>query len=130
MPFGNIKTERKKRSVLIERSVFNELINRGYSVDMGRIDYRKRVNGQNTMVTLETDFVVNRSFERIYIQVAQGIDDPGKLEQEEASLIRIRDGFDKMTLVDTDVPEHYTPNGIRVMSILDFMLDRGCLERA
>lgn len=118
-----------KMSVLIENAVYNELIGRGYSVDVGRIDYRKRVDGVNTTVTLETDFVVNRSFERTYIQVAMGIDDPGKLEQEEASLMRIKDGFGKMILVDTDVPEHFTPNGIRVMSILDFMSDRGCLEK-
>lgn len=117
-----------KMQVLIENAVYNELVRRGYSVDVGRIDYRKRVDGINRTVTLETDFVVNRSFERIYIQVAAGIDDPGKLEQEEASLMRIRDGFGKMILVDTDVPEHFTPNGIRVMSILDFMSDADCLN--
>ena len=118
-----------KMTVLIENAVYNELISRGYSVDVGRMDYRKRVDGENVTVTLETDFVVNSSSKRTYIQVAEGIDDPGKLEQEEASLIRIRDGFGKMILVDTDVPEHYTPNGIRIMSILDFMSDRDCLER-
>ena len=119
-----------KMTVLIENAVYNELISRGYSVDVGRVDYRKRVNGKNTTVTLETDFVINKSFERTYIQVAEGIDDPGKLQQEEASLMRIKDGFGKMILVDTDVPEHYTPNGIRVMSILDFMSDRSCLEKS
>ena len=124
----NLKHFREmKMTVMIENAVYNELISRGYSVDVGRVDYRKRVNGKNTTVTLETDFVVNRSFERTYIQVAEGIDDPGKLQQEEASLMRIKDGFGKMILVDTDVPEHYTPNGIRVMSILDFMSDRNCL---
>ena len=118
-----------KIRVLIENAVYNELITRGYSVDTGRVDYRKRIGGANMTVTLETDFVANRSFERFYIQVAEGIDDPGKLEQEEASLLRIRDGFGKMILVNTDVPKHYTENGICIMSILDFMLDRDCLER-
>ncbi len=118
-----------KIRVLIENAVYNELIRRGYNVDAGRIDYRKQINGVNTTVTLETDFVVNRSSERIYIQVAEGIDDPGKLAQEEASLLRIRDGFGKMILVNTDTPQHYTENGIRIMSILDFMRDFNCLER-
>ena len=118
-----------KIRTLIENAVYNELITRGYSVDVGRIDYRKSIDGVSTVVTLETDFVVNRSFERTYIQVAEGIDEPGKLEQEEASLLRIRDGFGKIILVNTDTPEHYTDNGIRIMSILDFMLDKGCLER-
>jgi hypothetical protein len=118
-----------KTRVLIENAVYNELIIRGYSVDVGRVDYRKRIDGVNTTVTLETDFVVNRSYERTYIQVAEGVDEPGKLEQEEASLLRIRDGFGKMILVNTDTPEHYTENGIRIISILDFMFDKKCLER-
>lgn len=116
-------------TVLIVNAVFNELIRRGYNVDVGRVDYRKRINGVNTTITLETDFVVNRSSERTYIQVAEGIDEPGKLEQEEGSLLRIRDGFGKMILVNTDTPPHYTENGIRIMSILDFMRDKECLER-
>lgn len=118
-----------KTRVLIENAVYNELIIRGYNVDVGRIDYRKRVGGVNTTVTLETDFVVNRSSERWYIQVAEGIDEPGKLEQEEASLLRIKDGFGKIILVNTDTPQHYTNNGIRIISILDFMCDRECLEK-
>ena len=118
-----------KTRVLIENAVYNELVIRGYSVDVGRIDYRKRVDGVNTTVTLETDFVVNISSERQYIQVAEGIDEPGKLEQEEASLLRIKDGFGKIILVNTDTPQHFTDNGIRIISILDFMSDRECLER-
>ena len=104
-----------KPRVLIENAVYNELITRGYNVDVGRIDYRKRVGGETIKVTLETDFVVNKSFEKTYIQVAEGIDEPGKLEQEEASLLRINDGFGKMILVNTDTPQHYTENGIRIM---------------
>ena len=117
-----------KLRVLIENAVYNELITRGYNVDVGRIDYRKRVGDGTITVTLETDFVVNRSFEKTYIQVAEGIDEPGKLEQEEASLLRINDGFGKMILVNTDTPQHYTENGIRIMSILDFICDKKCLE--
>lgn len=114
--------------VLIENAVYNELVGRGYNVDVGRIDYRKRVDGVNAVVEYEIDFIINKSFEKTYIQVAMGIDDPGKLEQEETSLLRIKDGFPKMIIVDTDVPEHFTSNGIRVMSIIDFMLDKRCLE--
>ena len=117
-----------KIKVLIENAVYNELVRRGYNVDVGRVDYRKEVDGINKTITLETDFVVSRSYERTYIQVAEGIDDPGKLEQEEESLLRIRDGFGKMILVDTDTPPHYTENGIRIMSILDFMRDPKCLD--
>ena len=33
-----------------------------------------------------------------------------------------------MLLVDSDVPEHVTEDGIRVMSVVDFLLDRGSLR--
>ncbi len=115
-------------SKLIENAVFNELISRGYNVDVGRIDVRRKdENGVYRVVTLEADFVVNASYDRFYIQVALGIDDPGKREQEEASLLRIRDGFGKMILVNSDVPRYRTEDGIVVMSILDFMLDPDAL---
>ena len=118
-----------KTRVLIENAVYNELISRVYNVDVGRIDYRKRKDGVNKIVTLETDFVVNKSSERLYIQVAEGIDEPGKLEQEEASLLRIKDGFGKIIMVNTDTPQHFTKNGIRIMSILDFLMDKKCLDQ-
>ena len=109
---------------LIENAVFNELLSRGYNVDVGRIDVRRKgSDGEYHLVSLETDFVINHNYDRYYIQVASGIDDIGKKEQEEASLIRIKDGFGKMILVNSDVPKHRTENGILVMSILDFMLD-------
>ncbi len=35
----------------------------------------------------------------MYVQVAQGIDDEGKREQEIGSLLRVRDSFKKVVLV-------------------------------
>ena len=67
-------------------------------------------------------FVVHDSEKKMYIQVAEGLDDSGKKEQEMASLLHIRDGFPKYILVDQDVPAHYTESGIRIMSIPDFLL--------
>lgn len=117
------------RAKLIENAVYNELLVRGYDVDVGRIDVRRKdASGKSIIVSLEADFVVNRSFNRAYIQVAMGIDDPGKMEQETASLERIRDGFIKILLVDSPTLRYVTEKGIHVMSVTDFILDKGSLK--
>ena len=115
-------------SKLIENAVFNELVSRGYNVDVGRIEIRKKdEDGTYRRITLETDFVINTSYDRFYIQVAAGLDDPGKKEQEEASLLRIKDYFEKIILVNSDTPRYRTDNGHVIMSIIDFMLDPDAL---
>lgn len=111
------------RPRLLENAVYNELASRGYSVDVGRAQARvKNAAGKLATKHMESDFVVHDSEKKMYIQVAEGLDDSGKKEQEMASLLHIRDGFPKYILVDQDVPAHCTESGIRIMSIPDFLL--------
>lgn len=111
------------RPRLLENAVYNELVSRGYSVDVGRVQARvKNAAGKLATKHMESDFVVHDSEKKMYIQVAEGLDDSGKKEQEMASLLHIRDGFPKYILVDQDVPAHCTESGIRIMSISDFLL--------
>jgi len=117
------------RAKLIENAVYNELIIRGYDVDVGRIDVRRKdADGRSVNVTLEMDFIINKGFERAYIQVAMGVDDEGKMEQETASLKRLKDGFAKILLIDSEVNQYVTEDGIRVISILEFMTDPDVLR--
>lgn len=111
------------RPRLLENAVYNELIMRGYRVDVGCVKAKvKNEDGKWGYKNLEADFVVHDPEKQMYIQVTEGIDDIGKKEQKMASLMHIRDGFPKMILMDQDVPPHYLDNGIQVMSIQDFML--------
>ena len=112
------------RPHLLENAVYNELRIRGYSVDVGRVQIRqKNKNGNYQAVYLESDFVVNDLDRRMYIQVAEGIDDPEKKEQEMRSLLHIRDGFPKIVLVDQEVPIYRSSEGILILSIREFMLN-------
>ena len=114
---------------LIENVVYNELRVRGYSVDVGRVRMRiKNKNGDYQTTSLESDFVVNDLDRRFYIQVTEGIDDPGKKEQEMKSLLHIRDGFPKIILVNQDIPMHRSEEGVIFMSIRDFLLDETLTE--
>lgn len=108
---------------LLENVVYNELITRGYHVDIGRVQVNeKKADGKYQTVNLESDFIINDMDRRMYIQVTEGLDDPDKKEQEMRSLLHIRDGFPKMVLVNEDVPEYHTEDGIIIKSIREFLL--------
>ena len=109
---------------LIENVVYNELRIRGLSVDVGRVQIRsKNKKGDYQTTSLESDFVVNDLDRRFYIQVTEGIDDPGKKEQEMRSLLHIRDSFPKIILVNQDIPMYHSEEGIIFLSIKEFLLD-------
>ncbi|MBQ3281450.1 MAG: ATP-binding protein [Eubacterium sp.] len=109
---------------LIENVVYNELRIRGLSVDVGRVQIRsKNKKGDYQTTSLESDFVVNDLDRRFYIQVTEGIDDPGKKEQEMRSLLHIKDSFPKIVLVNQDIPMYRSEEGIIFLSIKEFLLD-------
>ena len=55
----------------MENIVYNELLVRGYNVDVGIVDvFAKNSDGKRVHKQLEVDFVVNQGSQRYYIQVA------------------------------------------------------------
>ena len=63
----------------LENIVFNELIMRGYNVDVGLIEQAERnKKGEYSRNRLEIDFVCNQGSERYYIQVAYSLPTPEK----------------------------------------------------
>jgi len=108
---------------LMENAIYNELRRLGYSVDVGQVTVNGK-DGKGTSVRkrLEIDFVANSGSDRVYVQSAYDIPDAKKLEQEERSLVRTRDSFRKVIVVGKPVERHYTPNGILVISVYDFMV--------
>ncbi|MBQ9008792.1 MAG: ATP-binding protein [Clostridia bacterium] len=115
---------------LMENVLYNDLIRRGFDVDVGVVEQNVRDDfGKNVRKQLEVDFVVNRGDERYYIQSALSIDDPEKKEQEIASLIRIPDSFRKIVVVKDYVKPWRDENGIQYVGIEDFLLDESLISR-
>lgn len=112
----------------MENVVYNELLYRGYSVDVGQVESRRRVDGGDVRRQLEVDFVANRGSERVYVQSAYQIPDDEKRAQEKASLLGIGDSFKKVLLVGGRTPRYYDEDGILTMGLLDFLLDPGSLD--
>ena len=115
---------------LVENVLYNDLIRRGFDVDVGVVEQNARDElGKNIRKQLEVDFVVNRGDERYYIQSALSISDSEKKNQEIASLIRIPDSFKKIVVVRDYVKPWRDNNGIQYVGIEDFLLDEGLISR-
>ena len=113
---------------LMENAIYNELIYRGYNVDVGVVEVRVDESGRRVRKQLEVDFVVNQSNKRYYIQSAFALPNREKIEQEQASLVRVSDSFKKIIVVGNNSPIWRNEEGITIMGIYDFLLDENSLD--
>ena len=105
---------------IMENIIYNELLMRGYSVDVGVVTDRTGGLTQSR----EIDFVVNSTDKRVYIQSALQLTDSKKAEMETLPLSLTKDFFKKI-IIRTDIPRtYYDDNGILHLKLLDFLLDR------
>ena len=117
-----------EESHLMENIVFNELRIRGYNIDVGVVETNQKENEKYIRKQLEIDFIASKADKKYYIQVAQGLSDKGKEEQEKASLLNVRKGFKKI-IIRKDNPITYTDeDGILNLYLFDFLLDRKTLD--
>lgn len=105
---------------IMENIIYNELICRGYSVDVGVVtDRTKGANQQR-----EIDFVVNSADKKLYIQSALQLPDEAKADSELKSLMLTKDYFKKI-VVRLDIPHSFfDDNGIQHCSLTDLLLNR------
>ena len=113
---------------LMENAIYNELIYRGYRVDVGVVEDRVKEGSKSAYRQLEVDFVVNQSSNRYYIQSAYAISDMQKMEQEQASLVKIPDSFRKFIIVNGNTPLWRNEEGITIMGVFDFLLNDNSLN--
>ena len=105
---------------IMENLICNELLRRGYSVDVGVVT--DRTKGANTQK--EIDFVVNDADRKLYIQSAFRMDTEKKTASELDSLLLTKDFFKKI-IVRMDIPHNfYDENGIFHCSLIDRLLGR------
>lgn len=110
---------------IMENVVYNDLCRIGFSVDVGLVESFKRDNnGKLKRRNLEIDFVVNRHDERLYIQSAYALPSKEKVDQEQASLLQVSDGFRKIIIAGDHYSTGYNENGILVIGLYDFLLEK------
>lgn len=105
---------------MMENIIYNELLRRGYSIDVGVVT--DRTGGAN--MQKEIDFVVNDADKKIYIQSAFNMDTDKKESSELASFTLTKDFFKKI-IVRMDIPHNfYDDNGIFHCNLIDMLLGR------
>ena len=113
----------------MENIIFNELIVRGYNVDVGVVITNEvDKTGKKIRKQHEIDFVCNKGSKRYYIQSALALPDDVKKEQEQKSLLMTKDGFKKIIITKDAIAPLYNEDGVLVMGLFGFLLDENSLE--
>lgn len=114
---------------IMENIVYNELLVRGYNVDVGIVDvFAKNSEGKRVHKQLEVDFVANQSSQRYYIQVVYDMTTEEKQEQELNSLRNIPDSFKKIVIVNGTKKPWRNDEGFVFMGMKYFLLNADSLE--
>lgn len=121
---AKLNFRQQEENHIMENIIYNELLVRGYHVDIGIVDVmKKNGDGVSKRSRYEVDFVCNQGSKRLYIQSAFAISSEEKMVQEEYSLLQIDDNFKKI-VIQKDVPKPwYNESGILHLSLMDFLLD-------
>ena len=114
---------------IMENIIYNELIYREFSVDIGAIEYFYRGEDKKSKrANLEIDFIANKGSQKYYIQSALSVSDEDKREQEVRSLNRVGDSFKKIVVVKDNIIPWHDDNGILYIGIEKFLLDENAIN--
>ena len=110
----------------MENVIYNELLRRGYSVDVGVVPIVTRdKEGKQVQKQHELDFVINRGNDKIYIQSAYQLPTKEKELQETASLRGTGDYFKKIVITEGYGEPMADQDGIIWMGIIPFLMNEG-----
>ena len=114
---------------MMENIIYNELIIRGYNVDVGVVEIsEKNENNNYVRKQLEIDFVANIGNDKIYIQSAFSLPNIEKVNQEIRPFLKVEDSFKKVVIVRNNIRPRKDEYGIITISIKDFLLNENILN--
>ena len=120
----------QEETPILENILYNELLFRGYSVDVGVVEVaEKSKEGKQTKKSLEIDFIARKGTEKYYIQSALSMDEPEKQEAELKSLRAVKDSFKKIVVSKSYGKSWVDEEGILRINVIDFLLDMDSLKR-
>ncbi|MDO4605550.1 MAG: ATP-binding protein [Helcococcus sp.] len=113
---------------IMENIIYNDLLRRGYNIDVGVLEHEFNKDGDRRKVQLEVDFVINKGHQRYYIQSALNVDTTEKREQETRSLTKIDDSFRKIVIVRNRIIPRHDNDGILYIGLEDFLLNDSIID--
>ena len=121
---SRLNFRQQEENHIMENIIFNELLVRGYNVDIGVVPIRQGDQKKQ----IEIDFVCNQFNKRYYIQSALSLDTREKTIQEERPLLSVPDNFKKIIVVKDNIKAWTTEEGITVIGIKEFLLKSESLD--
>ncbi len=121
---SRLNFRQQEENQIMENIIFNELLVRGYNVDIGVVPIRQGDQKKQ----IEIDFVCNQFNKRYYIQSALSLDTREKTIQEERPLLSVPDNFKKIIVVKENIKAWTTEEGITVIGIKEFLLKSESLD--
>ncbi len=114
---------------IMENIIYNELRFRGYQVDVGIVESRKKdTNGKDIRVQQEIDFIASMGSKKYYVQSAYAIPDKEKYAQETSSFDNTMDSFKKIIIVEKTMKPRFDEKGYVMMGVKEFLLDKNSLD--
>ena len=124
-----LNMRQQEESHIMENIIYNELITRGYNVDVGMVEIKKQdKDGKWIRVQLDIDFIANLGSKKYYVQSALSIPDREKEIQESRSLTNINDSFKKVIVVKEHIMPRRNEDGILTIGLFDFLLKEDSLD--
>lgn len=121
---AKLNFRQQEETHIMENIIYNELLVRGYNVDVGVVTIREG----NAKKQIEVDFVCNKINKKYYIQSALSLPIHEKTIQEERPLLNIHDNFKKIIIVKGNKKAWITEEGILVIGIFEFLLNKNSLD--
>ncbi|MBQ8379899.1 MAG: ATP-binding protein [Clostridia bacterium] len=121
---ARLNFRQQEETHLMENIIYNELLVRGYNVDVGVVEVREG----DARKQLEVDFVCNLENKRYYIQSALTLPNREKTVQEQKPLMNIGDNFKKIIVVKDNIKPWITEEGISVIGLQEFLLNPNSLD--
>ncbi len=126
---ARLNFRQQEDSHIMENVIYNELVSRGYVVDVGVVRLNETdETGKRHQNNCEIDFVINRGMKRYYIQSALYMLDEQKTQQELRPLLSVKDMFRKVVITKTATRPWLDENGILRLGIYDFLMDDKLLD--
>lgn len=124
-----LNLRQQEETHIMENIIYNELIVRGYLVDVGVVDlYERDADEKRRRVNCEIDFVVNKGAKKYYIQSALNIDTPDKSKTELRPLVNTNDCFKKIIVTKTSMKPWIDEMGIAHIGLYEFLLNENSLD--
>lgn len=125
---ARLNFRQQEETHIMENVIYNELLCRGYSVDVGVVEIVEQNEGKKTKKQCEIDFVVNIGSKKYYIQSALNVSDPAKMETELRPLKNTKDFFKKIIVSKTSMKPWTDEAGILHLGLYEFLLNENSLE--